>query len=215
MSNQNDLLLSILAMDAYNRGYDVGLGMPNNSLGDATIQNDSISLLGGAAQAASFYAASYSTGAGTVIFYRGTDSLQDVLSWRISFGRHYADPQAELAAQFYQDLKGSSASTFTLTGHSLGGALAGFIGSIYGLPATPIDNIDFIRTADALYSAVTTRNAITSIANQAIQRLYYPSGLIPKVDSSQVRALQVVVLPPQGTGERETQETTAQASASN
>jgi hypothetical protein len=45
MSNPNDLLLSILAMDAYNRGYDPGLGVSGNTLGDATVGDDSTKIL--------------------------------------------------------------------------------------------------------------------------------------------------------------------------
>jgi hypothetical protein len=117
---------------------------------------------------------------------------RDIPSWSIWFSHRYGDPQAELAAQFYQDVKALPDTAITaLTGHSLGGALAGFVGSIYGLAATPINNIDFLGAANALYGAVTTRNQKVAAANYAEQKLYYPSGVIPPVTTSGVHPLQV------------------------
>ena len=77
------LSLAILAMDAYNRGYNAGIG--NNSvglgvsgaIGNATIGATSLNLgqTGGVRndQAASFFAISYNWNGQTIISYRGTD----------------------------------------------------------------------------------------------------------------------------------------------
>jgi hypothetical protein len=76
-----DLFRAILAMDAYNRGYNpgiAGLGGENTGIGLATVRKDS-SILGQTGgtfndQAASFFAQAYSWNGKTVIAYRGTDA---------------------------------------------------------------------------------------------------------------------------------------------
>jgi hypothetical protein len=63
MGISNELMLAILAMDSYNRGYnngigpkDIGLGLVGSQIGSATVNR----IEGGtAAQAASFFAISY------------------------------------------------------------------------------------------------------------------------------------------------------------
>ena len=70
----DDLFLSILAMDAYNRGYSAGisgLGNAGSALGSATMLN--VPLPQGS-QAAGFYAVAYQVGGQTIISYRGTDN---------------------------------------------------------------------------------------------------------------------------------------------
>ena len=74
-SSNPDLMRAILAMDAYNRGYNAGIGDPNtglagNRLGLATLRQD---MLPQGFQAASFFAQAYTLGGQTVISYRGTD----------------------------------------------------------------------------------------------------------------------------------------------
>ncbi len=78
-----DLFRAILAMDAYNRGYNAGIkspgaaadqGLLGSQLGLATI---------GIARAdvnASFFAQAYTLGGKTVISYRGTDAAWDAAS---------------------------------------------------------------------------------------------------------------------------------------
>jgi hypothetical protein len=76
---KDNLFLSILAMDAYNRGYDAGIkspsagedeGLSGNLLGNAILRQDA---LPSGFKAASFYAQSYTWNGKTVISYRGTD----------------------------------------------------------------------------------------------------------------------------------------------
>ena len=94
-ATQADLFLAILALDAYNRGYNPGMTFTGNSddpntqpqIGDATIVSNL------ADTSASFYAVAYSWEGETVISYRGTTfennaaNLGDVLNgWTISLG---------------------------------------------------------------------------------------------------------------------------------
>ncbi|MEZ5787911.1 MAG: hypothetical protein R3D62_15885 [Xanthobacteraceae bacterium] len=71
MPVSNELFLAILSMDAYNRGYNSGIKVTGNQIGNATLgiaEDDT------AAQAVSFFAQSYTLPDGqTVIAYRGTD----------------------------------------------------------------------------------------------------------------------------------------------
>ncbi|MEO1065838.1 MAG: hypothetical protein AAFW47_00525 [Pseudomonadota bacterium] len=70
----DDLFLAILAMDAYNRGYEPGisgLGGSGSQIGTATFKQDDQS---DEAIGAGFYAAAYELSNGQkVISYRGTD----------------------------------------------------------------------------------------------------------------------------------------------
>jgi len=123
MTISNDLFLAILAMDSYNRGDSPRVNVSGNALGDAVLGlSRSISSDGFSAQA-------YNWGGQTVISYRGTDQLIDVLTGWIT-GAGVLGPQADDAAQFYQDVTGKSifdgfANNVILTGHSLGGGWRG------------------------------------------------------------------------------------------
>jgi len=76
MAISNDLFLAILAMDAYNRGYNAGIKDPNagqdqgllgTSIGNATISTASNTQEGSAQRNASFYAQSYTLDGMTII----------------------------------------------------------------------------------------------------------------------------------------------------
>jgi hypothetical protein len=145
MTISKDLFLSILAMDAYNRGYDAGLanlGQKDSKVGAATIENDSSILIAANGEtvheSAGFYALSYNIGADgpeglagkTVISYRGTDSsLDKSTGWIVGAGNIDDWTQAPLALEFYNAATGQSyrdgqANDVILRGHSLGGGLA-------------------------------------------------------------------------------------------
>ena len=74
MTISKDLFLSILSMDAYNRGYNSGIDdlsdAPGTQIGNAAILDVKIPE---GSQAAGFYALSYTLGGETIISYRGTD----------------------------------------------------------------------------------------------------------------------------------------------
>ena len=82
-----DLFLAILSMDTYNRGYNAGVKLPSGAvlIGNATITKDSSSLVSDGVRLdipAGFYAIAYDLSnagvaglTGTVIAYRGTDSI--------------------------------------------------------------------------------------------------------------------------------------------
>jgi hypothetical protein len=70
-------MYAILAMDAYNRGYNpgiAGLGEMGSQVGTATVGIDANDPEG-VAQAAGFYGLAYEWNGETVISYRGTDNL--------------------------------------------------------------------------------------------------------------------------------------------
>ena len=112
MTMSKDLFLSILSMDAYNRGYIpgiTGLSDANGTrIGTATIKDASTSVVDSTEVAASFYAISYTIGAGvdgitpgtTVISYRGTDEPKKELAFvdfAISYGGSFAQQQIAFA----------------------------------------------------------------------------------------------------------------------
>jgi hypothetical protein len=79
MAISDDLFRAILSMDAYNRGYNagignstVGLGGEGTQIGFATVGKNSSVLGAGTDITASFFAQSYTWAGKTVISYRGT-----------------------------------------------------------------------------------------------------------------------------------------------
>jgi hypothetical protein len=155
MTTQRDLLLAILAMDSYNRGYGEGisgLGGTDSKIGEATFKLDSGVLKDDAGnsvhESTGFYASSYTLDAGTenettVISYRGTDgdTITDVeYGWTVSLGK-IDDNQASQALEFYNKVEGHAGAT--LTGHSLGGGLAGYVAAVNGNTARVFDYMPF------------------------------------------------------------------------
>jgi hypothetical protein len=140
MPISNELFLAILAMDAYNRGYNSGMGNRNTGLegtqlGNAMILRD-VDLPQGS-EASSFFAQAYYWNGTTVISYRGTDnfSIDQPTGYGIGFGRPAGVAgasgwfnnsfQGELALEFYNQVAAHVTTTdVLLTGHSLGGGLA-------------------------------------------------------------------------------------------
>jgi hypothetical protein len=132
MSVSKELLLAILSMDAYNQGYGAGLQHGQTQIGTATFQNIPNPT---GAEFAGFYAAAYDTSYGKVISYRGTSTdtigatATDIFNGWIT-GAGFASTQSDMAKAFYTDVTGQSitagaAANTILTGHSLGGGLAG------------------------------------------------------------------------------------------
>jgi hypothetical protein len=162
MTINNELFLAILSMDSYNRGYGANISGLSESgkLGNADIVlrrdifGDTADAVYQNWQASGFYALSYTVTDGTisglangstVISYRGTDNLapfqpnSDIWNgWVIGAGLPIA--QAPLTLDFYKAVTGHSAfdagqadvNAVFLTGHSLGGGLAGYAGILSG-----------------------------------------------------------------------------------
>jgi Ca2+-binding RTX toxin-like protein len=171
MSPDSALFQAILAMDAYNRiGNDVTFR--NLAVDDTitSIGNVTIAAAKGV-NSSGFFAQSYVVqGTGQkIISYRGTDiatfgelSKDAFFGWRMGAG-DYSAAQAELAAQFFQQIVGGTNQTLgdlynanvLLTGHSLGGGLAGLVASIYHQSGIRIfDSMDFTVAAQRLLNAV-------------------------------------------------------------
>ena len=140
MTISNELFLSILAMDSYNRGYGEGiegLGGAGTQIGNATIKDSDIPAY---SEQAGFYAVAYNWNGQTVISYRGTDNIGALgggngasdfwRGWITGAGVVLPGGQAQLAVDFYNSVTGGNvlageSGGAVLTGHSLGGGLAG------------------------------------------------------------------------------------------
>lgn len=102
-----DLFLSILALDAYNRGYGERLSFTGNSddvgtqIGNATVSSQLDTSADSDAQDADFYAIAYDWNGETVISYRGTDNLgaDAVSGYGVGAGISGV-PQGNLAIEF-------------------------------------------------------------------------------------------------------------------
>lgn len=163
MAISADLFRAILAMDSYNRGYDPGIVLTGNQIGNADLVT-TVELPAGS-EAASFFAQAYTWNGGTIISYRGTDSqpLDWATGWVTGGGAYRSTlwpgtkPQAELAAEFYKAVIGSNVDPFLanveFTGHSLGGGLAGMMASLYNKKAVVFDNMPFQLASLGAYQA--------------------------------------------------------------
>jgi hypothetical protein len=181
--NRN-VFLSILAMDAYQRGYAVGIdNVGGNKIGTATIGSASSIAEDSIEVAAGFYAQSYTWGSETVLSYRGTDFdvandfvrsdgtlariekafnsefFKDLTrGWGTFLAAGLGTPaQFSLARQFYLANVGRDTSgefdrgvvhnNITVTGHSLGGALAGYVDAHTAVNSWLVDPIPYGATA--------------------------------------------------------------------
>ncbi|MCA9462544.1 MAG: hypothetical protein KC590_10470 [Nitrospira sp.] len=175
MPISSELMYAILAMDSYNRGYNPGITLTGTQVGNATIGVDSAVLNtelntdpndpNRIDQTAGFYAVAYQWNDDSIISYRGTDNpglwADDISGgsdvWNgygLGVGSPYAE-QGRLAAEFYQAVTGTQSSdplaeSATLTGHSLGGGLAGLIGALYHEDAVLFDNMPFELAATSV-----------------------------------------------------------------
>ncbi|MBL4589096.1 MAG: hypothetical protein JKY11_03325, partial [Alphaproteobacteria bacterium] len=159
-----ELFKAVLSMDSYNRGYNESIILSSdvdNYTGYAQIIFDSETLgLDGSQnrldENSSFYGIAYDLGSEITISYRGTDSsLDSVYGYKTSVGNANS-PQALLAYDFYNEVATASnggnpidplTPVISLTGHSLGGGLAGLIASTYQKSADIFDNMAFEAAA--------------------------------------------------------------------
>ncbi|WP_339765226.1 calcium-binding protein, partial [uncultured Hoeflea sp.] len=180
MTISQDLFMAILSMDSYNRGYDAGIMLEDNSIGyaaveardtyvdDATYQNW---------QESGFYAVAYQWNGETVISYRGTDNPNPLAEgsdfwngWTLGAGFPQAS-QGGLSIDFFESVVGDGDANFSafdagagdgviVTGHSLGGGLAGYISLITGAEGVGFDHMPFGAAALAEISRVAEERAI-------------------------------------------------------
>ena len=164
MSEATDpLVCAILSMDAYARSSEpYSVILPSSAgtpIGGATIIFDSVAALGSGSASSGFYAVAYQLPDGSIVIsYRGTVAgepstlVADALNgWGVGLGQPYST-QAELAVQFYNQVaQANPGATISVTGHSLGGGLAGFVGSLFGLSGVLFDSMDYAAEAATLY----------------------------------------------------------------
>jgi len=157
----DNLFLSILAMDAYNRGpgnrRDPSLGsiVSSSKVGKATLIYESDS---DDQDDYGYSSVAYSWNGKKIIAYRGTDDtdiFQDTSDiWNgWTTGGGFIGTQAQLALETYTQVTGKSVTvadtSVILTGQSLGGALAGFVSAVSGTNGVLFDHMAF---TDAAYA---------------------------------------------------------------
>ncbi len=171
------LMRAILAMDAYNRGYNPGVtGLVGTQIGGASITQQSDVLPGSPGVNADFYAIAYQLADGSkVISYRGTDASGDFGTDIALWFAQGDTPQLRLALEFYKSVVGAgndphAPQNIVLTGHSMGGGLAGYVGALYGQAGSLFDNVAFEGSAQSAY------NQSVGPANPALKQIIYGSG---------------------------------------
>ena len=169
----DDVFISLLALDAYMRGANEGIANLPDQIGTANrkqLFGESLTAgLQPSASSVGFGATAYEWNGKTVISYRGTDfgtgnwvdTAKDIFSgWIIGFGETTSPSvspvdiatQAFYAEKYFEDITGDTvfASPNTdviVTGHSLGGGLAGYIGSLNSAETVLFDHLPFQAAA--------------------------------------------------------------------
>lgn len=198
-----NLFKAILAMDSYNRGYGEGIILPvilnTTKIGNATIVSQSDTTATSQPVLAGFYGISYQLAGGEkVVSYRGTDTAPqlwaaiqsgdlsklltpDVLN---GYGVGAGSPvvkQAELAIKFYQSVAGAESdwrsANISVTGHSLGGGLAGLVGSLYNRTGLLFNNMAYQGAADNAYKYSTGYYKYVPIPNSnEFEEIFVPAN---------------------------------------
>ncbi len=203
-----EVFLSLLAMDSYNRGPGSGLRSLGTSgfIGPARVVTDSDNFFGqpdrDEASAAGFYAVQYIWNDMRFISYRGTNAQFDFSSpqaffnspgardvwngWSVGAGFATAG-QAKFARIFYEGLTNQSifdpltplgALPTVLVGHSLGGGLAGFVGSLSNRLSYGFDHMPFGVAALAAATSEATRRVVADTGLGA-------ANLLPRLENGE------------------------------
>ncbi|MGH9958974.1 MAG: lipase family protein [Pyrinomonadaceae bacterium] len=116
--------------------------------------------------ATGFHARVFQRGSEVVIAYTGTTpGAIDWLTGNIPAGGGIASPQVIEAALLYQDLKSRLPDTtsFSFTGHSLGGGLASLMAVFFDQPATIFDPAPFEKSADSTTVVIALSERLISL----------------------------------------------------
>ena len=190
-----DVFLSLLALDAYNRGYGQNVGgLPSTGwIGQAEIVSQSNFASGSDEVNAGFYGIAYNWQGQTVFSYRGTNienglpQSDDVFNgWSLGAG-FSSSSQGQLAVKFYEAVSGVdsiydyNAGTAIFTGHSLGGGLAGYVGALSHGDSFGFDHMPFLNAAWG--------QAISEAASRALQAASAEFGSTVTIDELAAAAL--------------------------
>ena len=155
MAINDALMLSILAMDVYNQGPNRQIQGDWTTIGSASLSSASSS---GDESTIGFFAQSYSWSGQSVISYRGTDDFETDGRYGYGIAAGLADgsfsEQGRLALEFYRSVMTTADprdANILLTGHSLGGGLAGYVASLYLQEGVVFDNMPFQLAATNAY----------------------------------------------------------------
>ncbi|MGJ4932071.1 hypothetical protein ACQR1I_34655 [Bradyrhizobium sp. HKCCYLS2038] len=141
------LINAVLAMDVYNRGVNAALSVTFDRIGSYQLVAGSV-----AAAADNFEAATYQLigdPSTRIISYRGTDSVADVPAWLGGAGLTGWPTQFPDAEAYYKTW--ATTANVSLTGHSLGGGLAGYIAALNNKVAYAYDAMPFEFAAEVRY----------------------------------------------------------------
>jgi serralysin len=141
------LINAVLAMDVYNRGVNPTLVVNFNRIGSYDLVAGSV-----ASAADNFEAATYQLAGDPstrIISFRGTDSIADVPGWLGGAGLAGWPTQFPDAEAYYKTW--ATTSHVSLTGHSLGGGLAGYIAALNDKVAYAYDAMPFEFAAEVRY----------------------------------------------------------------
>jgi Ca2+-binding RTX toxin-like protein len=179
MAVSNELYYAVLAMDAYNRVNRVSdplaFAVPGTIVGFARLRTEALESLPSGYENAGFFATAYDLEGEVVISYRGTDFqggidelVADVFNgWIASFGTT-PSPQLAAAELFYETVAQrdvfEGAPNVVLTGHSLGGGLAGYIGSLNGSRAVLFNHMPFEEAAVLRWLQENAARGVTNLA---------------------------------------------------
>jgi hypothetical protein len=116
-----------------------------------------------------------------VISYAGTysKSVADLLA-DAKLGAGLGSSQLNQAIEYYLQIKSapeSEGKSISLTGHSLGGGLAGLVGVFFGVPATVFDEAPFAQAA--LFQAQNLKSFLVAKVDGQGNRLYSDALLAP------------------------------------
>lgn len=163
---------ALFSLDAYLRG-EVKLDDLGQSFnGSEIVHNLAEARIAQDAEAAGFYALAYEKDGEIVISYRGTDQLKDVFSGWIGGAGVFSADQLQLAMRFYQSVKTAYPDhTISLTGHSLGGGLAGFVSSLTGERAVIFDNMTYEWSAELAHFFAKAATAVENLADTDLNTL--------------------------------------------